>query len=261
MVASVNDLAGRLAEAEARTRLEKDSAATQVRTVVHIIGGLVEGAPTHPINFLQRLRQLVGVEKSYKVDRAHWLSAFNAATHKADVWMEKHTDVETERDQAIAERDEARSGVYVESLEKACVRHRTEASEAEAERDEAIKAWGMFREMTAEATAQVLDRGAELTEARATIETLRGNMSATETHVGVYGTGVSVEMAWDQDQHTIAQQAETIKALEHHHQIEHLEKEHNADLWEDLTDKIETQAETIEELRKQPEEAKNAHRQ
>lgn len=36
---------------------------TNKKTVVHTVGGLVEGAPTHTGNYLQRLRQLVAVEK------------------------------------------------------------------------------------------------------------------------------------------------------------------------------------------------------
>ena len=52
-----------LEDAEERARFEKEGREVQARTVVSVIGGTVEGAPTQTINYLQRLRELVQVEK------------------------------------------------------------------------------------------------------------------------------------------------------------------------------------------------------
>jgi hypothetical protein len=35
----------------------------RLKAIVHTVGGTVEGHPTHEINILQRLRQLVEIEK------------------------------------------------------------------------------------------------------------------------------------------------------------------------------------------------------
>lgn len=42
---------------------ERDRHALEIRTVCHVVGGLVEGAPPHAGNYLQRLRQLVAAEQ------------------------------------------------------------------------------------------------------------------------------------------------------------------------------------------------------
>ena len=51
------------AKAEAERDLEKQARETAARTVVYIVGGIVEGLPTQTINVLQRLRELVAIEK------------------------------------------------------------------------------------------------------------------------------------------------------------------------------------------------------
>lgn len=57
-----HDLAGRLAKGW----MEKyEASEALLTTVVNIIGGEVEGAPTHRVNFLQRLRELVQREKDF----------------------------------------------------------------------------------------------------------------------------------------------------------------------------------------------------
>ena len=43
---------------------ENEALRGTIKAIVHTVGGTVEGRPTHEINILQRLRQLVEIEKN-----------------------------------------------------------------------------------------------------------------------------------------------------------------------------------------------------
>lgn len=57
----LDDLIGEIAAAIER---EKQARKAQITAVLHTIGGTVEGYPTQSINYLQRLRHLVEIEKA-----------------------------------------------------------------------------------------------------------------------------------------------------------------------------------------------------
>lgn len=74
------ELRVRAEKAEARALFELESREVAARTVVSIIGGHVEGAPTLTINYLQRLRALVEIE----AERDRLRDMINAAIVAAD---------------------------------------------------------------------------------------------------------------------------------------------------------------------------------
>ena len=60
--ASLNTRAERAEVQLAQVMVERDAKEATIMAVVHTVGGVVEGAPTHRGNFLQRLRQLTEAE-------------------------------------------------------------------------------------------------------------------------------------------------------------------------------------------------------
>ena len=56
-------------ELEQRCHLYKQETEAMTHTVISIIGGLVEGRPTNRLNYLQRLRELVKIEREATILR------------------------------------------------------------------------------------------------------------------------------------------------------------------------------------------------
>ena len=56
-------------ELEQRCHLYKQYTEAMTHTVISIIGGLVEGRPTNRLNYLQRLRELVKIEREATILR------------------------------------------------------------------------------------------------------------------------------------------------------------------------------------------------
>lgn len=83
---NIEKLGVQLRELRDKLRVEKGCREANKHAVATTVGGIVEGAPTSTLNYLQRLRELVEIEKRYQRLREAAVDVERIA-HMNRIWM------------------------------------------------------------------------------------------------------------------------------------------------------------------------------